>query len=133
MVINIPGLTLIQLRKLVTDILEMDKMRARSTYIRDHPTTWLSNLQQRSTTNCAMCMDQTSWATVWSDDGAGNSLKAETMCITKTVVANHAWWHQNWITLKYGKLKQKKPGWNEDRFERIYVFHWSQLNNYLIQ
>ena len=42
MVINIPGLTLIQLRKLVTDILEMDKMRARSTYIRDPCFIWLT-------------------------------------------------------------------------------------------
>ena len=33
---------------------------------------------------------------VWSDDGAGNSLKAEPVCTTKTVVVHRPWWRQNW-------------------------------------
>ena len=33
--------------------------------------------------------------TVWSDDGAGNSLKAEPMYTEKTVVADCPWWRQN--------------------------------------
>ena len=43
-----------------------------------------------------MCMDPTLWATAWSDDGAGNSLKAKPMCTTKNVVADRPWWCQNW-------------------------------------
>ena len=33
---------------------------------------------------------------VWSDDGAGNSLKADSMCTTQTVVTEHSRWCQNW-------------------------------------
>ena len=55
-----------------------------------------SNLQQRSTTKCAMCMDPTSWATVCSDDSVDNPLKVKPMCMMKTVVADHPWWCQNW-------------------------------------
>ena len=52
-----------------------------------------SHLQRIST---AMCMDPTLWATVWSGDYVGNTLKAEPMCTTKTVVADRPWWRQNW-------------------------------------
>ena len=41
-------------------------------------------------------MDPTLWATVWSDDGAGNSLKAKSMYMMKTVVADHPWCCHNW-------------------------------------
>ena len=47
-----------------------------------------SNLQQRSTANCGTCMDPTLRATVWSVDGAGNSLRAQLMCTTMTVVVS---------------------------------------------
>ena len=40
-------------------------------------------------------MVPTLWETVWSDDGAGNLLKAEPMCTTKTAVAGCPWWRQN--------------------------------------
>ena len=33
---------------------------------------------------------------VWSDDGAGNSLKADSMCTTQIVVTEHSRWCQNW-------------------------------------
>ena len=32
---------------------------------------------------------------VWLDDGVGNSLYTEPMCMTKSVVADCPWWHQN--------------------------------------
>ena len=46
--------------------------------------TFRTNLQQRSTANCATSMDPT----VMADDGVDNSLKAEPMCTMKTIVTD---------------------------------------------
>ena len=42
------------------------------------------------------CTPANSEIPVWSDDGTDNSLKAESMCTMKTIVANRPWWCQNW-------------------------------------
>ena len=46
--------------------------------------------------NCCTVLSPANWEIpVWSDDGAGNSLKAEPMSTTKTIEADRPWWRQN--------------------------------------
>ena len=61
-----------------------------------------SNLQQRSTASILPRVCTWHWATVWSDDGAGNSLNSKVMYTTKAVVADRPWWIQNCRKV-YGK------------------------------
>ena len=46
-------------------------------------------LGENGCTNTASC--QLREIPVWSNDGAGNSLKAEPMCKLKTIEADHPW------------------------------------------